>query len=194
MNPIHRAIRSKLHIKRRDNLPYTGWRGTRGELAELFAELDFRKGADVGTFDASYAEILCQTNSNLDLLCVDTRQGVGDHNHGMVSERAQSVQEKLKPYNTRVVRSASLRALESVADGSLDFIYVDDFKDFHSVMVNLLYWVPKVKPHGIVSGSGFWHGERHGVVCAVEAYVHGNNIRPWYLAHRDKAHSWLWVN
>src|SRR3990167_381360 len=40
-------------------------------LAELFAELGFEYGAEIGTDQGEYAEVLCKTIPDLTLFCID---------------------------------------------------------------------------------------------------------------------------
>src|SRR3989344_1778672 len=43
----------------------------RNNLAELFAELKFKKGAEIGVALGEYSEILCKVNPNLHLFSID---------------------------------------------------------------------------------------------------------------------------
>ena len=196
MTRTDRAICEKFRIKRRDNLPYTGWAGTREELAQLFGELELNKGVLVGVWDGATAELFCKTNESLNLLCIDPWEAFGGHPQEKMDRLYEASKNKLAPHNATVARKSSLEAVEHISDGSLDFVYINNHHDFNTVMLDIIYWAPKVRSGGIVSGHGFHNYYKVGVIHAVEAYVRAHNIVPWYLAHRDRdrQHSWLWVS
>src|SRR3990167_6811547 len=43
----------------------------REDLAKLFAELKFTKGAEIGVEKGAYSESLCKWNPDLELYCID---------------------------------------------------------------------------------------------------------------------------
>lgn len=190
------AICEKLRIKRHDNLPYTGWAGTREDLSVLYGELGLNKGVMIGVWDAVTAEMFCKNNENIDLLCIDEWAAFSGHTQEKMDRLYETSMEKLASYNATIVRKGSVEVANYITDASLDFVYINGPHEFNPVMMDILHWTPKVRPGGIVSGHGFCSHYQGGVVHAVEAYVRGNNIAPWYLAHRDhdRQNSWLWVN
>jgi hypothetical protein len=195
MTPTDRAICEKLRIKRHDNLPFTGWAGNRQDLANLYSELGLNKGVMVGIWDAVTAELFCQANKDIDLLCVDPWEAFGGHSQQKLDRLCEISREKLAPFKATVVRKKSIEVAGYITDKSLDFVYINGHHEFNPAMLDILYWAPKVKVGGIVSGHGFCNHYQGGVIYAVEAYARGNNINPWYLAHRDldRQNSWLWV-
>lgn len=194
MNDIHKAIWAKFRIKRRDNLPYTGWAGTRVQLAELLGELGLNKGAEIGVYDGLYSEVLCKANPNIELLCIDPWAKFRGHSQEKMDGIYKRAVDRLSGFNTTLVKKASLDAVRDIPDRSLDFVYIDGLHEFNAVMLDIINWTPKVRVGGIVAGHDFCHYHQGGVVYAVEAYTRANNIKPWYLAHRDRIPSWLWVN
>lgn len=191
---VHAAIRSKFRIKRHDNLPYTGWAGTRQQLAELLGELGLNKGAEIGVYDGAYSEVLCKANPNIELLCIDPWTKFRGHNQEKMDSIYKAAVDRLSGFNATLIKKTSLEAAQGIPDRFLDFVYIDGLHEFNAVMQDLIAWTPKVKKGGIVAGHDFWHYNQSGVVFAVEAFTRGNNIKPWYLAHRDRIPSWVWVN
>jgi len=188
------AIWAKLRIKRRDNLPYTGWAGTRIQLAELFAELGFNKGAEVGVCYGVYSAQMCTINPNLEIMCVDPWHAFSRHNQAHMDGVYDIAKAALAPHKATLVRKTSMEAVKDVPDRSLDFVYIDGLHDFDAVMLDIIHWVPKVRVGGIVAGHDFCQAYQGGVVPAVEAYTRAHNINAWYLTHRDRVPSWLWVS
>jgi hypothetical protein len=190
---VHATICDKFRIAPEDPSPRAGRRGTRLLLAELFADLGYTRGAEVGVHVGKYAEALCQANPDLELLCVDPWDrcpGISRHRAPMLYDETK---ERLAPYNTTIVRKTSVEASKEVPDESLDFVYIDARHEFDFVMMDLFHWVPKVRSGGIVSGHDFHYVYYNGLVLAVETYIRAHRIDPWYVLHRDNLPSWLWV-
>lgn len=193
MNRVDEAICAKFRVKRRDNLPYTGWAGTRVQLAELFGELGFNKGAEIGVRDGLYSEVLCKANPNLEILCIDPWHKFRGHSQAKMDGIYADAAKRLSPFKATLIKKTSMDAVKDVPDHSLDFVYIDGLHEFEPVMLDIIHWAPKVRSGGILAGHDFCHYFQGGVVHAVEAYTKAMNIRPWYLTHRDREPSWLWV-
>jgi hypothetical protein len=52
-----------------------------------------------------------------------------------------------------VLRGATLEVIDSVADGSLDFAYIDGDHTLRGITVDLVAWYAKVKPGGYLGGD-----------------------------------------
>jgi hypothetical protein len=59
-------------------------------------------------------------------------------------------------------------------------------------MKDILFWTPKVRRFGIVSGHDYTVAHSMGVTQAVTAYTTGHAISLYYLT-RDAIPSWFWV-
>jgi hypothetical protein len=68
--------------------------------------------------------------------------------------------ERLASYGSRskIWRLTSVEAAKKVADGSLDFVYIDARHDYESVKEDLAAWVDKVRPGGIFAGHDYVDG------------------------------------
>jgi predicted O-methyltransferase YrrM len=53
------------------------------------------------------------------------------------------------------------------ADRSLDFVYIDACHDYRKVRLDIIAWIPKVKPTGIIAGHDY-NAEHGGVIRAVD--------------------------
>ena len=72
-----------------------------------------------------------------------------------------------------VHRQTSVDAAPAIADGSLDWVYVDGDHTYDAVRNDLAAWAPKLKPGGLMTGDdygsyGWWEG---GVQRAVDEFV-----------------------
>lgn len=190
------AIRDHFRVKRADIPPYTGWLkpSSRKDLAELMNKLGcFRQGAEIGVQRGKHAEKLHQRIDGLNLIGVDPWIKYSNWSQEKMDQRYQMTVDRLAPYpNIKIIRKTSMDAVRDVADGSLDFVYIDGFHDFDWVMSDLIFWSPKVRPGGIVAGHDYYPFYRAGVMTAVDAYVKGHNITKWYVT-REKEPTFFWV-
>jgi len=164
-------------------------------LAELFNELEHKRGAEIGVEVGRNARTLCQTIPGLHLICVDPWHAFG---RKVREERAcahfEAAKKRLKGYDVEFMRMTSMEAVQKVPDLSLDFVYIDGLHDFDSVMFDIIHWSKKVRAGGIVSGHDYVHLYQVGVVRAVDAYVLAHNISSWYITSMHSLlPSWFWV-
>lgn len=144
----------------------------RTELAKEFTRRGYTKGAEIGVYVGYYSRVLLDTIPNLELLCVDSWA------LRTWRERAYPLAvETLSRYPTaRVIRGESVAVARTVEDNSLDFVFIDADHSYVAVRADLLAWVPKVRPGGIVSGHDYYesHSGKLGVIPAVNEYVEEN--------------------
>ena len=171
----------------------------RAHLAQLFAELGFTRGAEVGVAEGIYSEVLCQTIPNLELYCADLWDtyyrgfsNVRIKDLEMQEEALALAHEKLDRYNAKYIRAASFDAVKEIEDDCLDFVYIDGDHSFDYVMMDLILWSKKVKPGGIVSGHDAYRFRGAGVVDAVSAYTHCHKIHEFYLCD-EREISFFWM-
>ena len=176
----------------------------RNDLAKLFAELGFTRGAEIGVAEGHFSEILCQSIPDLQLLCVDPWHSYSDNpQHHSKEHQEFSLNEtkrRLAPYgdNVKLDQRYSMDAVRDVAEGSLDFAYVDANHKFNYCVMDIIEWSKKVRSGGIVAGDDYYAmNEKHwhdgGVVDAVQAYTRANRIGVWYIFAGHKSVDWMWV-
>lgn len=183
----------------------------RETLAGLFYALGFTKGVEVGVERGLYSEVLLRSNTSLHLTCVDAWQayrGYRDHVDQTKLDRFfVEAQERLSPYQSRVafVRKFSIDAAKDVADGSLDFVYIDAAHDIASVMADLQAWSRKVRVGGIVAGHDYIKSKLPSLMHvpqALHAWADAYDIAPWFVLGRqakvdgemrDDGRSWFYV-
>lgn len=194
MDNINKAIWTKFRVKHGDTLPFVGWSKelTRIGLAQLFGELGYKKGVEIGVQAGIYSEILCQNIPDHEIFCVDP-WGAYNRQTAEKSEVYYNLAvERLEKYNATLIRMPSMQAVKGFDDNSLDFIYIDGMHEFDPVMLDLICWSPKVRPGGIVAGHDFCNYYQGGVIDAVKAYTLAHNIWMWYVT-RDREPSFFWV-
>lgn len=182
------------------------------DLAKLFAELKFTRGVEIGTDQGEYAEILCRTIPALELFCVDPwkaeayepgYQPESFEKQEYFDSRLNDTIKRLEGFNCIIVRKTSMEAVDTFADDSLDFVYIDGNHDFLNVTQDIHCWSKKVRKGGIVSGHDFVRYPSHKfnhVKKVVEAYTTSYHFLPVFLVtptdkgmKRDRFRSWFFV-
>ena len=175
------------------------------QLAELFAELKFTEGAEVGVLNGDYSEILCKANPNLHLYSIDSwktdsyPEGFLEQSHPLVGGETQkyfddayaTAVKKLSPYNCTVIRKTSMDAVKDFKDNSLDFVYLDAGHDFLNFTHDLHYWKDKVKVGGIIAGHDYMRFKRYKMIHVkqvLEAYVYSYRMFPLFILPRRHGH------
>jgi len=174
-------------------------------LGVLFAELDFRRGAEIGVSTGKFSKHLCRCNKRLNLLAIDAwtlYPGYDDNlgRKGRVTQEEldkhfEKAKERLARYkHCKIIRALSVDAAVVIPDKSLDFVYLDANHEANAVMADILAWTPKVRIGGIICGHdytikphGYYGGA--GVVEAVNAYTLAAKIYPWFVLDEN----FLWV-
>lgn len=200
-------LTSRFHLNMGEKSPISIPDTDRGTLAELFRELEFKKGVEVGILEGEYSEVICAANPGALLYCVDpwaVYKGYREHKtQSKMDDLYEKTKERLKNYNVKYVRKFSMDATKDFEDNSLDFVYIDGNHSYESALEDITEWSKKVRPGGIVSGHDFrWNrGSLIKVVEAVTYYTNAHNISFFVLGRkeilpgekRDRHRSWMWV-
>lgn len=77
-------------------------------------------------------------------------------------------EKSIKGFESKVVtlKMSSEEASNVILDNSLDFIFIDGNHEYNYVKPDILRWLPKVKPGGLISGHDY--GQEPGVKKAVD--------------------------
>jgi len=179
---------------------------SRQDLPQLFVDMGFKVGAEIGVDKGAYTEKLLQ--AGLEIYAVDPWKVYPNYNHPKGQERLDFLYEHTKrvvePYNCHIVRKDSMDAVEDFGDESLDFIYIDGNHKFRYIAADLVEWEKKVRKGGIVAGHDFVQASSRWCDCQVKyvvlAYVASFHIKNWYLTDKNpgipgdqNTQSWFWV-
>lgn len=172
---------------RNRNLPWYPRKGRRDILANLFTYLNFKEGAEIGTYRGAWAHYLCSTVPNLHLSCIDPwlfYEGGSRTPEVQEIYYAETVQ-KLKGFNATIIRKKSMDAVGAFEDESLDFVYIDGNHAFDYAIMDIICWHPKVRKGGIVAVHDYHTQVGTDVIKAVDAYTHVHHIDPWYVTREE---------
>lgn len=178
----------------------------RNDLAQLFAELGFNKGAEIGVAEGNYSEVLLQANPTCELLLVDPWHAYSNNPQNKSKEKNEyalrETQRKVSGYkNVSIIPARSMDVIHDPEfrdmASSLDFIYIDGHHSFDFVMQDLIGWSQRVRSGGIVSGDDLikldearWGA---GPIEAVQAYVNAHRIPIWWLCAGHRSVDFFWV-
>lgn len=182
---------------------------SRDDLPQLFTELGFKVGAEIGVKEGEYSEIICR--SGLKLYGIDPYLKYDDYVEPETQESLNQAMEKaanrLKSYDFTQIRKTSMGALDEFPDESLDFVYIDGNHSFKFVTEDIFEWSKKVKKGGIIAGHDYVYLgslDKHQVHTkyVVEAYTKAFGITSWFVIgrkekvkgeKRDPYRSWFWM-
>ena len=157
----------------------------RVKMAQLFNELGYKKGAEVGVADGRNAFTLCDNIPDLELHLVDPwepyrgnpRGGGTGQQHG----NWDKAHERLADFNVVFHRGMSLEVVKEFHEGDLDFVYIDGCHRWDYIVIDLIKWNPIVNKNGIVAGHDYYRFKHAGVVDGVNAYTHAHQIHEWFV-------------
>lgn len=183
----------------------------RDDLAQIFAELGFTEGVEVGVMEGAYSEVLLAANPALHLRSVDpwlVRDGYNDltRSQKVFDGYEAKARATLAKYpGSEIIKGFSVDVARSLPDASLDFVYIDGHHSFQAVTNDIAEWTPKIRKGGILSGHDyviFAPKYNNHIPEVVNAWTYAEQIHPWFVLGRkdkregevrDKHRSWLWV-
>lgn len=170
------------------------------ELAGLFAELDFKTGAEIGVEQGLYTEVLCKANPRAAIYAADAWQAYNGYREHVSQEKLDgfygAAKRRLAPYNCYLLRGFSRDISSQFDDNWLDFVYIDSNHDFQYVVNDLAEWSKKVRPGGIIAGHDYRKdkgGAPFHVKYAVDGFTAAYRVSPWFVLRGDKSASFMWV-
>jgi hypothetical protein len=169
---------------------------SRYKILNLFRELNFSYGVEIGTEQGVYAKRICDSNPQLKLFCIDP------YDHGLYYKnqlKEESELQEIKSYahsklsgrNCEFYEMTSMEAVTHFDDDSLDFAFIDGNHNYQYVMDDIVHWSKKVKPGGIVYGHDYWNN--NDVVQAIHEYTVSRKIDPWFILHAGGAMLDCWM-
>jgi hypothetical protein len=144
-------------------------------------------GAEIGVFAGEISRALLKSDKVLSLYMVDSWEGSGEAYqgdsgdwHAQLTDQMQEgflrqAKQRVKFAGPRahVIRERSVDAADQVADGSLDFVFIDADHSYEGCKADIEAWRPKIKPGGLLSGHDYQNPNfpLFGVTRAVDEFV-----------------------
>lgn len=136
---------------------------------------------EVGSHAGDYAEVLCTAIQPLHLTVVDPYEnydGYGDYGTRNHDKMWHKIQARLHAFNVSFLRMTSVAAAAQCEDGYYDVVYIDANHKFEYVLEDIVAWLPKIRPGGLISGHDYFNSA--GGLCQVRAAVES-----WQRQHPD---------
>lgn len=163
-------------------------RQRRTDLADMFGELGFKRGAEIGVRTGIFSETLCTHVKSLeklysidpwDLVFEDpiSRQHQLKYGNDVFNRFHRQALRRLRKYPVcEMIRKTSLEAVRDFEYGSLDFVYIDGAHTFDYVMTDIIEWAKRVRKGGIISGDDYKQHRYGDVITPVNTYVQAHKI------------------
>jgi hypothetical protein len=173
----------------------------RDGLAELFSELDYKVGAEIGVDQGLYSEVLCKANPDLELHGIDSwkaYKGYSDYTSQahIDANRADALFRLANYPKVKIVQKFSMDAVKDYPDNYFDFVYIDGNHEFKHVTEDIYHWGKKVRKGGILAGHDYRRTSNRWVchvVDVVNGWTYSHKIKPWFLTNAVDTPSWFWV-
>lgn len=176
---------------------------SRDDLPQLFKDMNYKEGAEIGVYKGEFTEKLCQ--AGLRVHGIDpwiVYDNYRKHPKELAYDELMKVSvERLAPYDFRLIKRTSMEALKYIPDESLDFVYIDGNHSLPYISEDIYEWSRKVRVGGIISGhdyfadnhNPYWIRACH-VKYAVDACAKIFEVNDYYIfGTNDKCPSWMWV-
>lgn len=184
---INREIRHLFGVRiQNDFAPYGTKAGTtRNQLPILWDKVGYKVGAEIGVKRGSFSAKILDTMKGVTLHSIDPWIAYKHHKTEKETQdkNYQVTVDVLRKYAERSIihRKPSLEAVETFADESLDFVFIDGDHTFNAAVQDIIKWSPKVRKGGMIAVHDYTPMRRGGVIEAVDAYTKCNLIKDWYV-------------
>ena len=186
---------------------------SREELPEVFKNMGFKVGAEIGVYRGEFTKLFCEAGmkmSAIDPWMAYLGAGRSENKADKQDVNYESAKQTLSPFpDCKLIRKTSMKALEEFEDNSLDFAYIDGDHRFKFIAEDLVEWSKKVKVGGVISGHDYFYTSptANNVIChvgpVVNAFVKASGIPNFYVFGKtepqesakknDKTLSWMWI-
>jgi hypothetical protein len=176
---------------------------TRGQFLSMLVEkFEWKHGAEVGLSSGETSQYLLEHNPLLHMIGVDARRGFpghagpddfGEWDHAHLKLSAEL---NLAAYadRFRMIEKLSIDAACDVPDASLDFVFIDADHSEAACRVDILAWLPKIKPDGWITGHDIsWPTVRRAVDDMIPRYQIGPDVM-WFRPVHPWSNWWRWLH
>ena len=183
---------------------------SRNDLVELFQQLGFKTGVEIGVFEGEFTEVLAK--GGFKIYGIDPWLVYEDYGTAKYQPKADSryeiTKKRLSPYpDVTLIKDFSMEAVKKFENESLDFVYIDGNHQFRYVADDIYEWWKKVKKGGIICGHDYAYFKKNSPCggCqareVVDAYAKSFHLNFWVLGTRkrnpgevrDDYRSWMFI-
>jgi len=142
-------------------------------LADLIREHGWRRGVELGVWQGETLAYLLRTFPALRMIGVDNWAAVGPYarKNMAAAEQLARVVESRHPHRCYLVKEDTVAGAQYVADGSVDFVFIDASHDTESVLGDIVVWEKKLRVGGMLTGhDANWPSVRAALDSAVPGW------------------------
>lgn len=166
--------------------PLSRREGERVALARTMRDMGLVKAVEVGSRYGASAQLWKEHIPDLDITCIDPYRAY----HRVSQERQDLIYsgacENAAKCGFKLLRKASLDAVDDYEDGSLDWVHIDGDHTFDAAVQDIIRWAHKVREGGLVLVHDYCAFGMSGVIPAIDSYTHCHRIDPWYVARAQE--------
>ncbi len=155
---------------------WSSWEDQGNLINTILNELstkDNLKIAEIGVYKGRGTAIwnveLINHNVNYEYCAIDNFEGSEEHQAWNDIPHYEDALTNLAPvqHKIKLIKSDSIEASKTYPNEYFDVIYIDAAHDYESVKKDILAWLPKLKPGGVICGDDYIAGWP-GVIQAVD--------------------------
>ncbi len=172
------------------------------DIPQMFKDLGFKVGAEIGVYRGGYSEVLLKAIPDLKLFGIDLWElypGYRDYRKNDIHDAYNEAVDRTKNFDCELIKGWSNQVSKKFKDESLDFVYIDGNHSYEYTVMDLAFWSKKVRKGGVVYGHDFedwsrnWRRFDMNVINAVTGWCKSYQIHPWFVTKNDKHPSWLYI-
>jgi len=154
-------------------------------------DMGLKKAVEIGCRYGGSAVIWKEQIPDLDLICIDPYREYHRVSQATQDRIYTQACENAEKYGFKIIRKASLDAVDDFADGSLDWVNIDGDHTFDAAVQDIIRWAWKVREGGLILVHDYCAFGMSGVIPAVDSYARCHWIDPWYVT-RDMEPTAFW--
>jgi len=172
------------------------------DIPRLFAELGFKKGAEIGVYRGLYSKYLLRYIPGLELVGIDLWEIYPGYKDYSSTDIVEAHNEAIKVYKDKgvLIQGWSNEVAKTIPDESLDFVFIDGNHAYEYVVEDIALWSKKVRKGGIVYGHDYDDYSQHrtrwkemNVINAVDGWIKSYKIKPLFLITKNHNKCWMYV-
>lgn len=116
-------------------------------------------GSWKGKSSAFMAVEIANSGKQIDFYCIDTFEGSVEHQNNPELPHLYNIfKDNMKPVEGyyKDMKMTSMEAVQKFENESLDFVFIDGSHEYEDIKDDIIHWLPKVKPGGILAGHDYY--------------------------------------
>jgi len=135
-------------------------RATRRVIAYFIMERKYSRFAELGIAEGKTLKSILKRKPAISLLDEYYAVDSWEEYHGHLKEEWEKYYYEIKEFTKKfpqlkVLRKTTLEAAKDIPDGYLDLVFIDADHSYETVKADIIAWLPKVRPGGVLMGHDY---------------------------------------